>query len=133
MSSGEGFPDFEDLLDTFDGKDQFCSGSVTSLPPEVLSSSNASIKPSYENGFESKKKQDIWALGVVLYAMITGRLPFNDDFLPRLQHSIVFGDYKPLPEDTPRYIKTIISNFLSKNPKDRPSIKQITESAWFCE
>lgn len=133
MSTGEGFPNFEDLLETFDGNDQFCSGSVTSLPPEVLSSSSTSVKSNCENAFEIKKKQDIWALGVTLYAMITGRLPFNDDFLPRLQHSIVFGDYKPLPEDTPGEVKTLISNLLSKNPENRPSTKQIMDTAWFCK
>ena len=133
MSFEEGLPDIEDLLDTFDGNDQFCSGSITSLPPEVLSSSSTSVKSNCKNLLEIKKKQDVWALGVTLYAMISGRLPFSDDFLPRLQHSIVFGDYRPLPEDVSCEIKSLISDLLAKIPENRPSIKQIMKSAWFCK
>lgn len=134
MSGGEGLPIFEDLLDAFDGNEQFCSGSVTYLPPEVFSSSNSSLKfGGDDSSFEIKKKQDIWALGVTLYAMVAGRLPFSDEFLPRLQHSIVSGSYRPLPEDISFEIKLLVSSLLTKIPENRPSIKQIMESPWLCK
>ncbi|KAI8928462.1 kinase-like domain-containing protein [Entophlyctis helioformis] len=40
-----------------------------------------------------KAGSDMWALGCILFAMITGRLPFNDSFLPRLQLCIMNGKY----------------------------------------
>lgn len=36
--------------------------------------------------------QDIWALGLLLFALLTGRLPFSDSFEPRLQMKIINGE-----------------------------------------
>lgn len=38
--------------------------------------------------------QDIWALGIILHALLTGRLPFNDSFDPRLQMKILRGQWE---------------------------------------
>jgi serine/threonine protein kinase len=123
---GDSDVDNADIL-SCDNNHQFCSGSVTSLPPEIFSSSITSF-----NSFEMKKKQDIWALGIILYAMISGKLPFNDDFLPRLQHSIIAGDYKPLPDSICSDIKLLISKMLLKNPEERPSIQELMKHPWIC-
>ena len=128
-----GDSDFDDDIISFDNNDQFCSGSVTSLPPEVFSSPITSSKFISDDSFDLKKKQDIWALGITLYAMISGKLPFSDDFLPRLQHSIIAEDYKPLPDNTCPEIKLLISNLLMKTPKERPSIQELMRNPWICK
>lgn len=121
----------EEIGEGFDGKDQFCCGSLTSLPPEMFSTALLPDNPnSEETNFWMKKKQDVWALGIVLYAMISGKLPFSDDFIPRLQHSIVSGDYAPLHENVAKDLNSLIASLLSKNPSDRPSLKEILESPW---
>lgn len=61
----------------------FPSASLPYAPPELLRASPSG--PSLA--------QDIWALGIILYALLTGKLPFVDSFDPRLQMKILRGTW----------------------------------------
>ena len=64
----------------------FQPGSLPYAAPELLSPQNTSAP-------RPNPAQDIWALGIMLYALLTGRLPFADSFEPRLQMKILHGAY----------------------------------------
>lgn len=66
-------------------KQIFQPGSLPYAAPELLLPSNSSSPRSVHTA------QDIWALGIMLYALLTGRLPFADSFEPRLQMKILAG------------------------------------------
>jgi serine/threonine protein kinase len=111
--------------------DLFCSGSITSLPPEVLSTNSSSNSEQHNfNSFEQKKKQDIWGLGVLLYALVCGKLPFYDQFMPRLQHSIITGCYPEPPNQLSFELKELISSLLNVNSHERPDINAILNHNW---
>jgi serine/threonine protein kinase len=61
----------------------FQPGSLPYAAPELLASTPVRAEPA----------QDIWALGVMLYALLTGRLPFMDTYDPRLQVKILNGKF----------------------------------------
>lgn len=61
----------------------FNPGSLPYAAPELLMPRTAPLAPN--------PSQDIWALGVMLYVLLIGRLPFVDSFEPRLQMKICNG------------------------------------------
>ncbi|KAH9589142.1 Protein kinase domain [Trypanosoma melophagium] len=69
-------------------------------------------------------KSDVWALGVLLYELATGRHPFDGNSMQQLMQRIVKGTYPALPSHfSPEFCK-MVDWCLQKNPASRPSIKQ---------
>jgi serine/threonine protein kinase/tetratricopeptide (TPR) repeat protein len=82
----------------------------------------AYMSPEQAKGEPVDQRTDIWSLGVVLYEMVSGRLPFKGDYEQSLIHSILNTDPEPLGKirkDLPKGLESIVLKALEKDPKAR--------------
>ena len=98
-------------------------GTLTFVSPEVL------IRKPYN------KEIDIWSIGVILYLLLSGDLPFDDeeDDEQKIAKSIVFNEVEfPEKKFGKRSKESInlIKKCLTKEPKNRIKIDEIIKSEW---
>jgi serine/threonine protein kinase len=85
-------------------------GTIEYLSPEQLSTGHAD------------ERSDIWALGVLLYEMSTGRVPFQATTIGALCAQISNADYPPLRQlnpAAPASVEAIVTRCLKRNAPDR--------------
>jgi len=82
----------------------------------------AYMSPEQVHGREADHRSDIWALGVVLYEMVSGKAPFGGEYEAALLYSILNEDPAPLAgegKDVPAGLDGIIAKALAKDPAKR--------------
>ncbi|KAH6779560.1 SNF1 kinase-like protein 10 [Perilla frutescens var. hirtella] len=96
-----------------------CCGSPNYAAPELIS-----------RQLYAGPEVDVWSCGVILYALLSGRLPFDDDNLSSLYAKIKSGVY-PSPNHLSEYARDLISRILVVDPMKRISIPEIRRHPWF--
>jgi serine/threonine-protein kinase len=71
--------------------------------------------------FDGKRtpQTDIWAVGVMLYQMVTGQLPYPQEDTTELIGAIVLKQPSALPDFVPPQLKNILARALAKDPAQR--------------
>ncbi|XP_055380353.1 5'-AMP-activated protein kinase catalytic subunit alpha-2 [Condylostylus longicornis] len=73
---------------------------------------------------------DIWSCGVILYALLCGTLPFDDEHVPTLFRKIKSGIF-PIPEYLNKQVVNLVCQMLQVDPLKRATIEEIKKHEWF--
>ena len=71
------------------------------------------------------KKSEMWALGVVLYEIMSLKRPFKANSMKELMNNIVTATYDAPPEIYSADLRNIVTSLLSLDPAKRPSLKEL--------
>mmetsp|Transcript_121115 Transcript_121115/g.376513 ORF Transcript_121115/g.376513 Transcript_121115/m.376513 type:complete len:582 (-) Transcript_121115:20-1765(-) len=101
---------------------QTLRGSVPWMAPEVMRQA------------EYGRKADVWSLGVIVYLMLSGRLPWgntrNDDLLTKaVKAAKISTTQGPWNHISPE-AKNLVHHLLTKEPKARPQCVQVLQHPW---
>eukprot|EP01135_Chromosphaera_perkinsii_P006969 Nk52_evm7s639 gene=Nk52_evmTU7s639 len=109
-----GFSNFYDeysLMGTFVGSPAYAA-------PEILANEPYIGPPA-----------DLWSLGVILFTLVAGRLPFENERTPNFYTKVQNVQYH-MPSQLSPECKNLLSGILKRNPYARLSMKQIMEHPW---
>jgi len=105
----------------FMSKFQMLAGTPYYLAPEVLKD----IK---------NAKSDVWSLGVVMYALLSGFLPFVSDGNETVFHKVIKGEYNfdhPLWENVSEEATELISHMINIDIVKRYTVEECLYHEWF--
>ena len=92
---------------------------ASAVPAGAVAGTPYAMAPEQVRGDPADARTDIWALGVLLYEMVTGAQPFTGATVPELFSSILRDPPKPWPDGVAVAIKPVIERCLEKEPARR--------------
>ena len=97
-------------------------GTLSYVAPEVL------LRIPYN------KEVDIWSMGIILYYMLCGKVPFSGSNEATIAKSICYKDLdfdEDLWEVRSRKVMDLIEKLLVKDPSERITIDEFLNHSWF--
>jgi serine/threonine protein kinase len=90
----------------------------TSTISSVVVGTDAYMAP---ESFDGKRsiQTDIWSVGVVLYQLLKGSLPFPQEHPSERMFAVLTKEFEPMPAEIPTDVQRIIQRALSKTPENR--------------
>jgi serine/threonine protein kinase len=84
----------------------------------VVAGTDAYMSPEAFDG-NRNVQTDIWSVGVVLYQMLNGQLPYPQQHPTERMFAILTKEFEPLGENIPKDVRDVVEKALAKKPADR--------------
>ncbi|VDN03020.1 unnamed protein product [Thelazia callipaeda] len=78
------------------------------------------------------RKADVWSCGVILYALLVGALPFDDDNLRNLLEKVKKGSFH-IPHFVPADCQNLLRAMIEVDPQKRLSLSEVFKHQWVVE
>ena len=98
-------------------------GAPSFQPPEVAETGRAPFSD----------KLDVWAAGITLFMMVTGRYPFREDGTVYQKFEQIAHERIVIPDTLPPLLQDLLFGMLEPDPARRLSVKMIRKHAWLKE
>ena len=90
----------------------------TSSYKKTVSGTLAYMAPEAFDG-KRNERTDIWSVGVILYQLLSGRLPYDQQDIPSLFGAIMRHDPPPLAESVPEDLRRVVMKALQRDASER--------------
>jgi serine/threonine protein kinase len=100
---------------------------VTEQAETMIAGKWSYMSPEHTTNQQIDHRSDLFSVGVILYLLCTGNLPFAGHDPREIVKKIRAGTYKPLKQvapDIPASVSDLVHRMLSPNPEDRPRTGQ---------
>jgi tetratricopeptide (TPR) repeat protein len=104
------------------GVDRANTHAFVKTDPGMVQGTACYMSPEQTRGADTDERTDVWSLGVVLYEMIAGRVPFDGETMGHVTVAILEHEPAPLARfapDAPAELERIVLRCLSKKRDDR--------------
>eukprot|EP00055_Hartaetosiga_balthica_P013977 m.74297 g.74297 ORF g.74297 m.74297 type:complete len:914 (-) comp8449_c0_seq1:306-3047(-) len=98
----------------------------------TMCGSPAYTAPELLGGKQYGKPVDIWSIGINLYAMLTGKLPFSSDNVTTLHAMILDQDFD-IPASFSNELREVLLKILVAKPKNRITLSELAKHPWVCK
>lgn len=101
--------------------DSFNAGTLKYMAPELF----------HKKSSNAASCIDVWAMGCIVFALVTGNLPFNGDSRKIIRDKIINENAKfPENVEISQSFKDLIEKMLEKDPKKRIALGDIFHHSW---